>query len=44
MFSIASIATMSACIFLVRTVLFYRAESAAFCKDCRGRRGDYSIL
>ena len=44
MFSIASIATMSACIFSVRTVLFYRAESAAFCKGSRGRRGDYSIL
>ena len=35
MFSIASIATMSACIFLFGPCSFYRAESAAFCKNCR---------
>lgn len=44
MFSLASIATMSACIFLVRLILFYRDELSGNGKRSRIRCGDHCIL
>ena len=44
MFSLASVATMAACIFCVRTVLLNYYEFPVYCTQSRRRRGNHCIF